>query len=663
MIVSRFARRDSRGVITPATGSWLLPNFNDGNFMSTHRKTHVARLLFAAAGLLVSAQTCLAGTWTKIVNNPPAGINLMLLLSDGTVMCANNNGSTIGKAWYKLTPNASGSYVNGTWSTLASAINTRLYYPAQVMTDGRVFVAGGEYGTGGPFAEVYNPLTNAWTNVTPPAAVWNTGSDNFYDCNSEMLPDGRVLSMPVFPHASAIPLIYNPSANTWANAGKLFRGTYQDEASWVKLPDNSILTIDPFGTLSERYIPAQNKWVNDGTVPVSLYDAFGFELGGALMLPNGKAFFLGSTGHTATYTPTGTTSPGTWAASADIPSAKGTPDAPAAMMIDGKILCAVSPVPTSANHFPSPTTFYEYDYLTNSFTSVNAPVGASDNISSYQAAMLQLPNGQVMYSHMNTSVYVYTPSGAPLAAGKPTITSISANLDGSFHMVGTKLNGISTGATYGDDLQMNTNYPIVRISHSNGNTYYARTFNWSSTGVQTGAASVTTEYTLPAGFPAGAYTLVVTANGIASDPASTPSVTAPGDFTACKSATATLSVTASGTGPFTYQWRKGVTNLTNGGNISGATSPTLSIFPVTGADTAANYNCVVTNALGSATSANGSVTFCPADFDCSGFVDVEDYNAYVQAFEAGTDDADFDGTGFVDVDDFNSFVVAFENGC
>jgi hypothetical protein len=54
---------------------------------------------------------------------------------------------------------------------------------------------------------------------------------------------------------------------------------------------------------------------------------------------------------------------------------------------------------------------------------------------------------------------------------------------------------------------------------------------------------------------------------------------------------------------------------------------------------------------------------CPADFDGSGFVDTDDYDAFVQAFEAGTDDADFDGSGFVDTDDFDAFVQAFEAGC
>ncbi|MCC6426860.1 MAG: EF-hand domain-containing protein [Phycisphaerales bacterium] len=54
---------------------------------------------------------------------------------------------------------------------------------------------------------------------------------------------------------------------------------------------------------------------------------------------------------------------------------------------------------------------------------------------------------------------------------------------------------------------------------------------------------------------------------------------------------------------------------------------------------------------------------CKADFNQSGFVDLEDYSDFVEAFEAGTDDADFDESGFVDLEDFHDFVVAFEAGC
>lgn len=54
---------------------------------------------------------------------------------------------------------------------------------------------------------------------------------------------------------------------------------------------------------------------------------------------------------------------------------------------------------------------------------------------------------------------------------------------------------------------------------------------------------------------------------------------------------------------------------------------------------------------------------CPADFDGTGFVDTDDFDAFVRAFETGGLSADFDGSGFVDTDDFDAFVRAFETGC
>lgn len=54
---------------------------------------------------------------------------------------------------------------------------------------------------------------------------------------------------------------------------------------------------------------------------------------------------------------------------------------------------------------------------------------------------------------------------------------------------------------------------------------------------------------------------------------------------------------------------------------------------------------------------------CVSDFDGSGFVDTDDFDAYVMAFIAGDESADVDGSGFVDTDDFDAFVHAFEAGC
>jgi gliding motility-associated-like protein len=69
-------------------------------------------------------------------------------------------------------------------------------------------------------------------------------------------------------------------------------------------------------------------------------------------------------------------------------------------------------------------------------------------------------------------------------------------------------------------------------------------------------------------------------------------IIAPTTRLVCVGDTAKFIVSAIGTG-LSYQWRKGNVNLVNGLRISGATSDTLKIFPVTYADTATNYNVVI----------------------------------------------------------------------
>lgn len=469
------------------------------------------------------------GTWKQVTRSAPGPVSLMLLLSDGTVMAADSGTSS---AWYRLTPDLHGSYVNGTWTRLAAMHDTRLYYSSCVLKDGRVLVAGGEYGTGVAKSEIYNPLSNTWTQIVVPKSLLDPTKDSpqvgekqgFYDSPCKILPNGNVLVAPVGAIVTGGSLIYNIVSGSWTSGPKFFRVGYPDqaEASWVKLPDDSILTIDPSTLHSERYIPAQNRWVNDATVPVPIYDTVGNELGAAVLLPDGRAMFFGGTGYTVFYTPSGTTTPGTWAVGPDIPDGLVAADAPAAMLPNGKILCAFSP-PLFTNdqgdvEYPGPTTFYEFDPETNEFTGTRAPNGQSEVFPSYATCMLDLPNGTVLYSRSDNILRVYQPDGVPLPAGRPTITGVSGNADGSYHLTGTLLNGISEGAAYGDDAQMDSNYPLVRLSNAAGNVYYARTFNWSSTSVRTGDKPATTEFTLPKALPpVGTYSLVVVANGISSE--------------------------------------------------------------------------------------------------------------------------------------------------
>jgi hypothetical protein len=448
----------------------------------------------AAPALIVFPINAHAGTWTTIKNAPPINLTNGVLLTDGTVMAADG-----GSGWYKLTPDAHGSYVNGTWSTLASSIDTRLYYSSQVLPNGNVYVCGGEYGTGANKSELYNPLTNTWT-AGPNSQLSGTG---YIDSISQLLPDGTVLQGSTGTNCQ----IYNPVTNSYGTAFNSIRG--MDEMDWCKLPDDSILSIDDWGTNSERYIPSQAAWVADANTPVALCDSQG-EIGSSNLLPNGKVFAIGATPNTAIYTPSGSASPGTWVLGPAVPSGLGADDAPAAAETSGTVLFTLGPSGT----YNGPTSFFEYNYTANTVTQINGPTGSTDNVPPFTVWMLDLPDGTVLYKGSNNTCYFYTPSGSPLAAGKPAIGTVIQNSDGSYHLTGTGLNGISQGAKYGDDKQMDSNFPIVRLTNkSTGNVYYARTYNWSSTGVMTGSKILSTDFALPSGIPNGTYSLVTVANG------------------------------------------------------------------------------------------------------------------------------------------------------
>ncbi|MGZ5530168.1 MAG: beta strand repeat-containing protein, partial [Limisphaerales bacterium] len=92
-----------------------------------------------------------------------------------------------------------------------------------------------------------------------------------------------------------------------------------------------------------------------------------------------------------------------------------------------------------------------------------------------------------------------------------------------------------------------------------------------------------------------------------------PSITAPpASVTAVSGSTTSFSVTAGGTAPFSYQWRKAGVALTNGGNISGALTSSLTISGVSAGDVN-SYSVVVANDISSTTSSDATLTLATAD--------------------------------------------------
>jgi len=83
--------------------------------------------------------------------------------------------------------------------------------------------------------------------------------------------------------------------------------------------------------------------------------------------------------------------------------------------------------------------------------------------------------------------------------------------------------------------------------------------------------------------------------------------TQPASLTNGAGTTAAFTVYAVGSGPLSYQWRKDGANLADGGNVSGTATGSLSLSNVLGGD-AGRYSVVISNALGSVTSAAATLT-------------------------------------------------------
>ncbi len=480
-----------------------------------------------------------AGVWTALTNPVPAadGGQMGMLLPNGSVLVHGGAGFA-SNAWYELTPNASGSYINGTWTTLNPMSTDRLYFGSAVLPDGNVFVVGGEYS--GPLTtqnfintdELYDPATNTWTTETVfPQAQYG-------DDPVEVLPNGTVLAGYL---GGPQTYIFDPTANTWTATGTKLYGDQTDEEALVKLPDNSIADYDIWSSLTsapgpgqgQRYIPATGTWVATGSVPDVLSDNTSGELGPGLLLPDGSVFITGTTGDSAIYYPptySVAALQNTWVAGPTLPTDAvfgplGAANAPGAMLPNGDVLMALGPVNPggTAGNFNAPTDIYEYDPTTSTFTAVTPLDPNLTGSAPYITTMLDLPTGQVMMFDDSGTPWIYTPAGAPQAAWLPTVSNIVNNGGGTYTLSGTQLNGMSEGANYGDENNMASNYPILQLISQPGGpatavVSYANTFNWSSTGVQTGATPETVQFTLPAADPPGAYLASVTPNGLASSP-------------------------------------------------------------------------------------------------------------------------------------------------
>ncbi len=488
--------------------------------------------------------TCTPSAFTALVNQPPDPGALALLLTDGSVLVQSAIDAGL---FFKLSPDTTGSYVNGTWHQVAHTPAGYAPYAGSqvVLADGRVLFVGGEYNQNQyvlPFAPsgltnmsaVYDPVADAWSMIAPPPGVAYIG-----DVPSVVLPDGSYLFGDKLGRAM---WRLDPHTLSWTSVPATGKADDFAEEGWTLLPSGDLFTLDVGNPPhAEHYDPSASQWYSDGNTPVGLTSpstnpggltygpapiqvvggiTYGpgpagvyfppGEVGPALLLPNGTVFATGAsagtTAHTVIYTPGATPAdPGSFAVGPDFANGDDADDSSAALLPSGHVLIAAAS-----------GRFYEFDGVTLKVAAVLGNDGG--NIVYF---LLPLPNGQLLVTGGVTQVYdgqgSADPAWAPSISAAPTAVSPGT----TYTVSGTQFNGLSQAAAVGDELNAATNYPLVRITNvASGHVAYARTHDHSSMGVATGPLVVSTQFEIAPDTEAGPSSLVVVANGIASTPVS-----------------------------------------------------------------------------------------------------------------------------------------------
>ena len=466
------------------------------------------RLLGACALACLAALPAAAQSTKTLKHQPPAGAGIGFLLTDGTVIYQGNSLS----AWYKLTPDITGSYISGTWTQIASL--PKGYVPdafaSAVLADGRLVIAGGEYNNNNfaltNLCAFYDPAANTWTPLAAPKGWGFIG-----DSPSAVLADGRfLLGRKLDKRIAAL----DPATLTWKELSSTGKADFNAEEGWTLMPNGTVLTYDvKDAPNSEIYNPAVQSWASAGSTVVALNSppetkSIGYgngkvyhppgEVGPAILRPDGTVFATGGTpkggqqGNTAIFTPNG--NGGSWAAGPSFIDGDDAGDSFAALLPDGNVLVEAER-----------GRLYEFDGTTMKATT----------ISGNGNSLLVLPTGQVLVG----GSFVYIPTGTANPAWAPAITTSPATVarGSSYPISGTQFNGLSQAQGFGDEYQTATNYPLVRITNgATGHVFYAHTHDHSTMGVATGSAIVSTTFDVPAAAETGASTLIVVANGIAS---------------------------------------------------------------------------------------------------------------------------------------------------
>ncbi|MEI8379401.1 MAG: hypothetical protein WCJ09_04675 [Planctomycetota bacterium] len=480
----------------------------------------MACLGMTAAPPLEAATT--TGTWSTVSTTSPEFYNgTMILLTDGSVMVQSNLNY---QRWSKLTPDSNGSYVNGTWTSLAPMSRARRNFASIILPNGKLLVLGGEFSGSNltrnntNTGEIYDPVKNTWK------AIANFPEPTFGNGPAAPVP-GYYFSQYVTAGSptTANTYTYYPPSDFWFSNGTKLRADVSARETWLQLPNQNILSYDIGASVTAGTGSAQEtdgfSWYDAGTLATLTSPAPASRIGPSSVLPNGKVIQIGGNNQTAIYTPSGSFSGGgTWVSGPALPTGMGADGAPGAMLPDGHFIFMADTVPSR-----SPTRMFDYNYADGTLTDITAslPLQLQSRMS-FSAAnvfkMLVIPNGGILVTTGSGSfnIFQYIPTVEPLEAWRPMIYNVVRTSPSQLTLEGFNITGISEGATFGCDARMSSNYPIAKLTQV-GLTKYARTSGWTpgiSDPTFFNYDSVLID--LPAGLTPGTYNVSIIANGIES---------------------------------------------------------------------------------------------------------------------------------------------------
>ncbi len=527
-------------------------------------------LVCATVMSLSSSGSLSAGFWTPLNNPPPfatpidpglGSCNNPLLLTDGSILVQNVGFNVITPEIWKLTPDNFGSYVNGTWSQLASLPDGYLPYgfASAVLKNGKVIFIGGEYlGPDFTWSEtnlgaIYDPVADTWTQVIgPDFFTWdpydlafnianhgnNPSTDHpVGDAASAILNDGTFMLMGSKCRAAAL-WDGKTIPPVWRETGTATKYDLNDEEGWTLLPNGKVLApmnnVDavvgvpnyvPILTGAQTYNPRTGKWqftpstivqlsacCDPNTVPAG-------EIGPSLLRPDGTVFVVGSNdGFTGIYD----TKKNLWRPGPRLPvdptlGQLCNTDGIGSVLPNGNVFFNAGPYQPP---FGFGTVFFEFDGTQFIQQPPAPPVSLSPDFYTGFYTSVVLPTGQIFVCDSATeNAYIYTtddPTYKKKWAPKISCSPEKVRRGKTYKIAGRQFNGMTQASACGDDAQSASNYPLVRIINDRtGHVKYCRTHDHSFMGVAS-KKCVKTFFDVPQDLEKGPSKIEVVANGIPS---------------------------------------------------------------------------------------------------------------------------------------------------